>query len=181
MFWAVANLDTATALIGRNATLTGRTHIWSALIEQVDSDWLGYGYQAFWYSPLGEKFVLLWLAKEGFASAHNGYLELWLDLGYVGVAFFLLLVFTSLRRLIGGVLYSRGGYNLLLPALLLFFLISSIPAQLFEHNSVFWIIFVATHFNIYEPGALVKTTRQPLAWSSIEAQNIDARHKHGSL
>ena len=172
-FWAVTNLDASTSLIGRNATLTGRTYIWSVLVEQTDRDWLGHGFQAFWYGPVGQRLVYLWLNSD-LGSAHNGLLELWLDLGYVGIIAFLIIIYVGLRRLIRGILYSNGKYDIILPTIFICVMISSIPTALVVQNSIFWIIFVATLFYIYEPDVLVEAARRQVAWNSIKAQNIEA-------
>jgi O-antigen ligase len=170
--WAVTNLDVSTSLIGRNATLTGRTYIWSVVVEQTDRDWLGHGFQAFWYGPVGQKLVYLWLNFD-LLSAHNGLLELWLDLGYMGIFAFLILTSVGFHRLIRGILYSKGYYDIILPTIFIYVIISSIPTALVLQNSIFWIIFVAALFYIYEPGVLSKATRRQLAWNSIKAQSIE--------
>ena len=67
-----------TAAIGRNSTLTGRTEIWAGLIPDVmQSPLLGYGFGAFWTEA--RRF------SHDIGEAHNGYLEVWLNVGIVGI------------------------------------------------------------------------------------------------
>ena len=48
----VATPDLLFSLLGKDATLTGRTGIWSAVIDSIAKrPLLGYGYQAFWLAP----------------------------------------------------------------------------------------------------------------------------------
>jgi O-antigen ligase len=140
--WATANLETVMPLIGRNATLTGRTYIWSVVIEQADSDWLGYGYNGFWYSPIGKRMAFLWL-DDRTSNAHNGYLELWLDLGYTGIVLFLLTVLVCLRRLIVWLISTNGGSGLALPTALVYTLLSTVPSVIMQYNTIHWILYVA--------------------------------------
>jgi len=77
-------LDTATG----DASLTGRTNLWELVIEHVvDSPLLGVGYQSFWVVN-GEASALSvfdgWVGQA--QQAHNGYLDVVLQMGFVGLA-----------------------------------------------------------------------------------------------
>jgi O-antigen ligase len=76
-------------LLGRDATLTGRTHLWSLVYTAIAKHpILGYGYGAFWGALKGEALDLWgrngWLAP----VADNGYLDLCLGLGLLGACLF---------------------------------------------------------------------------------------------
>jgi O-antigen ligase len=46
--------DVFFAILGKDATLTGRTKIWAAVMREIeDRPWLGYGYQAVWGDKSG--------------------------------------------------------------------------------------------------------------------------------
>jgi exopolysaccharide production protein ExoQ len=85
--------DSLLEMIGKDPTLTGRTEIWAAVIPYIyQKFWLGWGYGAFW-SPdnpaameIGESFH--WFAPQ----AHNGLLEILVNVGLVGLVFFLFLL-----------------------------------------------------------------------------------------
>lgn len=74
------------AALGRDLTLTGRTDLWEYVIDAISlRPILGYGYNVFFDVPeviAYTKEVLKW----GIPHAHNGFLEIWLGLGVVGVA-----------------------------------------------------------------------------------------------
>lgn len=79
--------------LGRDMTLTGRTEFWPQLIERVAQHnlWLGYGTSAFWQPWLGSQDPALGIANSsGFIPphAHNGFLEIFIELGLVGVVLF---------------------------------------------------------------------------------------------
>ncbi|MCU1308151.1 MAG: hypothetical protein JWN45_2846 [Acidobacteriaceae bacterium] len=71
--------------MGRNPTLTGRTDIWDVLLKVPINPVLGTGFESFW---LGERLERLWTFPivKGINEAHNGYLEVYLNLGAVGLA-----------------------------------------------------------------------------------------------
>jgi O-antigen ligase len=72
-------------LLGRNATLTGRTDIWRAVLSLHTNPLVGTGYESFW---LGNRIQRVWeiIGYKGVAEAHNGYLEIYINLGWAGLA-----------------------------------------------------------------------------------------------
>lgn len=70
-------------LLGKNDTLTGRTDIWHVLWHWDINPLIGTGYEAFW---LGNRVAEVRQVLPSFLNeAHNGYLETYLNLGFVGV------------------------------------------------------------------------------------------------
>jgi exopolysaccharide production protein ExoQ len=70
-------------MMGRNPTLTDRTEVWGVLISLVSNPWLGTGFESFWLgSRLEKMWSLYWWHPN---QAHNGYLETYLNLGWVGI------------------------------------------------------------------------------------------------
>jgi O-antigen ligase len=70
-------------LLGRDATLTDRTEIWHAALRLQPNPILGAGYESFWLGKRLDHFWDWWWTPN---QAHNGYIETYLSLGYVGVA-----------------------------------------------------------------------------------------------
>jgi len=70
-------------LLGRDATLTDRTEVWHDALQLQPDPIFGAGFESFW---LGKRLDTLWDKwwwKPN--QAHNGYIETYLNLGYVGV------------------------------------------------------------------------------------------------
>jgi O-antigen ligase len=81
---------------GKDATLTGRTDLWQDLfIMGQRHALLGAGYEGFWSASncLQLKENHPW----GPHQAHNGYIEIWLNLGLAGLGLFALVVGHALR------------------------------------------------------------------------------------
>jgi len=69
--------------LGRDPTLTGRTAIWQVVLAQHTNPLIGTGFESFW---MGSRLERIWqLTEKGIQEAHNGYLEVYLNLGWVGV------------------------------------------------------------------------------------------------
>jgi O-antigen ligase len=70
--------------LGRNPTLTGRTMIWKAVLAQPINPVIGAGFESFW---MGDRMTSVWsMSQVGIQQAHDGYLELYLNLGWIGLA-----------------------------------------------------------------------------------------------
>lgn len=146
--WLAMNLEIWTPLIGKNPTLTGRTKIWSMVVTYMYRPWLGYGYRAFWLSTPGAEFYVLFHYFGSYSSpgnAHNGFLDLWLELGFVGVGAFLLTVFVGLHRIISRLVHYRESVGLWLPSLFIYFMLFTIqPAVILAQSDLMWALYVAT-------------------------------------
>jgi exopolysaccharide production protein ExoQ len=70
--------------VGKDPTLTDRTKIWGFLLSMHTNPLLGTGYESFWMGPRLQRF---WESAElgRINEAHNGYLEVYLNLGIIGL------------------------------------------------------------------------------------------------
>lgn len=69
---------------GRDDTLTGRTGLWETLLQEPINPLIGVGYASFW---LGDRLTKFWAMypMSPPIEAHNGYLEVYLNLGLIGL------------------------------------------------------------------------------------------------
>lgn len=85
--------------MGKNATLTGRTGIWGLLLRSIAKrPLLGYGYAAFWEGIKGESANVILATHWIFGYAHNGIIEICLQLGLVGTAVFFVTLVQAVRN-----------------------------------------------------------------------------------
>lgn len=96
VFGADYKADIATA-VGRDPTFTDRTQLWSYLLGMNIDPLLGTGYESFW---LGPRLLDLW-GKFTFrpTQAHNGYLEIYLNLGMIGLALVIAYLIAAYRTI----------------------------------------------------------------------------------
>lgn len=84
--------------MGRNPTLTGRTEVWNVVLPLAQSPLVGTGYESFW---LGDRLAKIGeQTSSGINEAHNGYLEFYLNLGWVGLTLLALIIGTGFRRVV---------------------------------------------------------------------------------
>ncbi len=111
-------------LVGKDPTLTGRTVIWSAVLSVHTNPLVGAGYECFW---LGARLTQVWqLTGVGINEAHNGYLEVYLNLGIVGLLLVGALLIASYRSICRRVRRDPafGSLSLALWTILLFYNVS---------------------------------------------------------
>ncbi|RCJ22150.1 hypothetical protein A6S26_22575 [Nostoc sp. ATCC 43529] len=133
--------------VGKDTTLTGRSEIWPAVLEMIErKPLLGYGYGAFWFGAdtSGAAYVqesIGWPAP----TAHNGFLDLWLAVGLVGVLVFLAGFLSSFFRAIYLIRLNKiFENNVWLLIYLTFVAFSNFTETiLIEQNSIEWTLYVS--------------------------------------
>lgn len=132
-------------LIGRDATFTGRTLIWDAVQRQIHHQPMtGYGYGAVWDDQSGWGPVAWISHDQGFKifSAHNTVLGVWLELGYIGVAVWLMLLGGAWLK--GLLRLPTAPAYFFLPFLMVFTLHSLTEADALIQNDLGWVILSMT-------------------------------------
>jgi exopolysaccharide production protein ExoQ len=168
-FWLAPDL--LFGLVGKDTTLTGRTAIWSAVLRQIEHrPLLGYGYGAVWadksvWGPLASI-----SSQQGFVTneAHNTWLGVWLELGYLGLgAWSLLFVGVWLRAL--RTLYIPGASYFPLPFLAVFSLHAVTESSALVQNDLIWLMFTATAIKLVAPSLPPGDSRSLAATGSAGA------------
>src|SRR5208282_5223621 len=92
-----------TGALGRRADL-GRADIWKASIAASDNPVFGTGFESFWNTNVEKVAAGLRgyqaTTVHNLVSAHNGYIEVYLDLGWVGVCLIALILVSGYRHAI---------------------------------------------------------------------------------
>lgn len=95
-------IDLILGAFGKDSTLTGRTYLWDQGMRAAhESPVLGVGYQAYWVQGFSEAERLwdeFYIASRAGFHFHSTYIEVLVELGYVGL---ILLSFVMLRVLLG--------------------------------------------------------------------------------
>jgi len=90
LFFGLGLSETFAGAVGRTS-LSGRLEIWQLVLSQHSNPLLGTGYESFWVGPRLQR---IWSTGwAGLNEAHNGYLEVYLNLGFAGL--FLILLFMA--------------------------------------------------------------------------------------
>lgn len=146
-------------VMGRDSSLTGRTGIWQLVFRSVmKHPLLGYGYNAFWNGLQGESANVSLADHWIVPAAHNGFLDLWLELGAVGLLLFAAAVIKAVWE--GIPILHRSKHRSVAWCLCVVF--TTIAANVAEGTIMFpnhlaWIIFVIACVGLRE-----HTFRSPL-------------------
>lgn len=173
---AIFSFRNLAPLLGRDPTLTGRTAIWTQVALFIcQRPWFGYGYDAFWRGMQGPSFQVAAAVHFVVAHAHNGFLEIALELGAAGSVIFALSWFRGWLAL--WPLWQRGAIHRIawpLAVLVLIVLYDLDENTLLIYNGLFWILYVSALVNI-ERSALrssaQRTSRAEPALSKLRAEN----------
>ena len=84
--------DTIIYMLGRRPDLTERLPMWENLLTMAGDPIFGYGFESFWLSARLRGMV------DSRGSTHNGYLEMYLNLGIIGLFFILGWLVSGLRK-----------------------------------------------------------------------------------
>ena len=157
-FTIVFAADALFALLGKDATLTGRTKIWAAVLRQIHTrPWTGFGYAAVWDDDSGWG-PLAWITKQaGFRAhhAHNSWLEAWLGLGLVGLGVWVAYFAETWGRTLVAVYRSPAAW-FALPFMAAFSLTTLTESVAFIYNDFLWTFFVAIGLRLAAPVALAR-------------------------
>jgi exopolysaccharide production protein ExoQ len=146
----VAGASVVFDALGRDATLSGRTQLWDAALDAMRAhpirQWIGYGYSVFWSErnpEMGDIFAQVgWFPVHG----HNGYIDVYLDLGLVGLTIFIVGFVIGARRFF--LLFLRANSaaeKWVLPCLIFVTLSNLTESQLLRAHMFLWIPFVGMY------------------------------------
>jgi O-antigen ligase len=86
--------ESMAAALNRDPTLTNRTDIWQELWALRENTLIGTGYEAFW---TGERLTKI-LETRHINESHNGYLEIFLNLGAIGLLLWLMFIVAAYKN-----------------------------------------------------------------------------------
>ena len=138
--------------LGKDPTLSARTHIWTGSIEKIMAQpLLGYGRAAFWVPDSQPAYEVGAIASKGFipAHAHNGFIDAALEIGLLGVGLLVVgLIATyglSLRRA-----YNAQEPEDLWPFTFLTLMVMSNMTEtvLITRTSPYWVMYMAIFLSL---------------------------------
>lgn len=136
-------------LLGRDPTLTDRTDVWKDAIALQTRPLIGMGFESFW---LGSR--LDWMSNKWWwqpNQAHNGYIEIYLNLGYVGLFLSIGLILSTFRKAAAGLTSENTfEFSRLRMALLFAILFHNYAEATFKGVHLLWTMFHLIAINIPE-------------------------------
>jgi O-antigen ligase len=120
------------AMLGRDATFTGRTAIWEHITFETVDPITGAGFWNFWGEKRG--LAIIRAMNTPIPEAHNGYLDIYLDGGFIGLGLLFLLLLRGGNRFMQG---QRSALRFRY-ALLIVVIVYNLAESLFARPSVLW-------------------------------------------
>ncbi len=130
---------------GRDMTLTGRTALWKDLLAFRTNPLIGVGYGSFW---LGDRLARLWdIYTWEPNESHNGYLNVYLELGYVGLCALAGVVYCAYRN-IKKELASNFDYGRFRLGLFVIALLYNLTEDAIGKMTLVWFVFLAVSLDV---------------------------------
>jgi O-antigen ligase len=144
------NFAAITYAVGKDPTLTGRADLWRySLTDIADRPWFGFGYEAFWTQSSEPARLIRETVWETAPHAHNGYIDMALYIGILGLAVYVALFYTYCRKAIA-YLHAASTNSYRWPVLYLFwvFAYQFTESGIVAGNALSWILFCALGFSL---------------------------------
>jgi exopolysaccharide production protein ExoQ len=162
--------------LGKDFSLTGRLPLWQAIFRQgMERPWFGYGHGAFWSTKESIQAIRenAWpdLPPTGtYLStfhSHNGFLELFLNLGFLGVLAFAVNFCLVLSRVVFLFLYTKTVESLWMLQTLIFMIVVNISevGTILVGYQLLWILYITVALSSAVQCEGIKMTNQPRAIS----------------
>ncbi|QJW88502.1 O-antigen ligase family protein [Spirosoma taeanense] len=169
-YYMLNNYEVLFELLGKDPTLTGRTLLWEQIFVAVDKRPLfGHGFGGFWLGDHSASAIISQELNWEVPNAHNGFLDILLDLGYVGFVAFLILYVTKLSAYMMNYSLRREHlYGWGVMYMILFLVYNFVESNMLRQNNFLWILFIAT-LSSYD---LIQVTTRKIRATTIKQQTV---------
>lgn len=149
LFLFLVNFETFLSVNDKDITLSGRTPLWTTLWDFIQKKpMLGYGYGSF-YSGSAREANLLWQIHDWKpVHSHNGYIQLVLNSGFIGLIIFVLGYVSCLFNSLFKYLLSKEPQMLWVFLFLMYNVFLNFTEVSFFTGSNIWIISIASIYSM---------------------------------
>ncbi len=156
IFYVVISVTTEAILkaLGKDPSLTGRGDMWPYIFEMIGKEpFFGYGYGAFWYGPDTPSFYIWQATGWTPPNSHNGFLDIWLQIGLIGLLIFLFGFFAiTLPKALYWLRTTKTPEGFWPLTYMTYILLANISeTTLMVQNDIFWVLYVAIAFSVQIP------------------------------
>lgn len=146
--------------LGRNASLTGRTDVWKVLLNVGTDPIIGTGFLSFWDDPHFQSKLPYWVAF----SAHNGYIEIYLCGGAIGLCFLAVMILGCASR-ISRALAWDGDFGVVRFAVLLVAILANYTESNFAEMTPIGFLFLTAAIGHAEAASVLRQVDEPITVS----------------
>jgi len=141
---AITNPEYALQIVGRSTTLSGRIDIWKLAMEAISlRPWLGWGFDA--HSSVSQAL------RMDIGQFHNGYLDVLVKGGVVGLVLCLFFVFITMNRVLKASFRATPEFVTFTIYIIVFLLHNVTEATLGRERTELWLLFIIIYFYMAQP------------------------------
>ncbi len=150
--------------LGKDASLHGRTPIWRAVFFSIQKrPFTGYGFHAFWQGMHGESARIIPAIPWNPNNAHDGFLQVWVEVGAVALALIAGCIIKAIRDYVRCCTFADADYlNWYLAIIAATLLLNIDETELLGTINVGWTLFMVACLNLSIESARVK--QLSVAW-----------------
>lgn len=141
--WVVVNV------FEKDMTGSGRTDLWVALYYASQNHILGHGFGGVFWGENSSAFYYLDTYSHMLGHAHNGFVDIWLEMGYVGLIFYTYIIYHLIKC---GWVQSvvKANTNVVIYFILgLFLVLYNLSGGGFvKQNNLMWVLFCCSWFHL---------------------------------
>lgn len=132
-------------LFEKDISFTGRTDIWSLMMEEIKNHWMfGCGFQGYWSTPKPSLEMLLYDLQWEINTAHQGYLDIMNETGIIGLFIFLTMMICYFKNL-----WHRGKSHYWSWVVIGVLLLNFMESTLLRPNDVCGFLLIFTYLSLY--------------------------------
>ncbi|MGB7750238.1 MAG: O-antigen ligase family protein [Candidatus Acidiferrales bacterium] len=133
------------AAVGKDPTLTDRTKIWAMVLGMHTNPLIGTGYESFWMGP---RMQWIWdnAGLGPLNESHNGYIEVYLNLGIIGLLLIAAIVIDSYRKIckLLAPFSSLASLSMALWTIMLFYCVAEVGFR----SGLMWLAFLLVAISV---------------------------------
>jgi exopolysaccharide production protein ExoQ len=139
----IPNPEVLFSSVGKSSDLSGRGDLWNILFDTIwQSPIVGFGYGVFW--PRYGKLISSQNAGWNAPDAHNGFLDLTLSVGLLGLALFVFGYLSSFLTALQRFRHTLDDEDFCQLVLLAYIVVTNMSETgLFAYNNIFWLLYIA--------------------------------------
>lgn len=159
----IGNWDFLLGSIGGDPTLSGRTPMWTFMINKIhERPWLGYGRYAFWAPATNHavevSITVTLIERSEFIvhHAHNGFIELLLDVGLIGFLPFLVSFMKTYLTALRHACLPIEADDIWPLGFMILLMVNNVTESLLTYNmNLIWVLYVSLVFSINQKTRVV--------------------------
>ena len=152
------NSNLILSAMGKDVTLSGRITLWRTLIPMGLKRFLGYGYSAFWLGwngPSARIWSIFWWHPY---HSHNGFIDMWLELGWLGLLSSFILLFGNLFGNLWGAIIGDQEKRFWFLLFLCLLVVNFSESVIMRVNSIYWVLIVFAYFSFQKEKSPAQVT-----------------------